>query len=141
MAPCDPDGSNVLDTVIAALGIVGLFLLMLSLGCHINFNDIAKHLKRPWSIILGMACQYILLPLVAFCGALAFSLDPNTAVGFMIGFTCPGGGISSIATLIADGDFALRYLFPQADKPVYSIFMRTIIIIISKNNNAQCTAQ
>ncbi len=108
MMPCAPKVTKTLDTVITTLGICGLLFLMIAAGCHINLKMIASHLRRPWSILLGMACQYILLPLIAFCGPIAFSLDPNTSVAFMIGFTCPGGAISNIATLVTDGDLALR---------------------------------
>ncbi len=105
---CPPPKGSVMDTVLTAMGMCALLTLMIASGCHISLRTIWNHLKRPWAVLTGMACQYILLPVVAFSAALAFSLEPNTAVAFMICFTCPGGAYSNLASLAVDGDISLR---------------------------------
>ena len=86
-----------------------LILVMIASGCRVKSEDLLYHLRRPWCILVGMGCQYILLPLLAFCVILVFSLDPNEAVAVMISSTCPGGPVSNLGTMAMEGDVSLRY--------------------------------
>ncbi len=86
-------------------------LLIITSGCNVKSEDLLHHFKRPWCILVGMGCQYILLPLLAFCVILAFSLDPNEAVAVMISSTCPCGPASNLVTIAIEGDVSLRYVF------------------------------
>ncbi len=113
--------NDILDTVYTGVGMSALLTLMIASGCHISLRTIWDHLKRPWAVLTGMACQYILLPVIAFCAALAFSLEPNTAVAFMICFTCPGGAYSNLASLAVDGDISLRLDMVLLIESLYSL--------------------
>ena len=88
-----------------------LTLVMIASGCKVKSQDLLHHLKRPWSILVGMGCQYILLPLLAFCLILVFSLDPNEAVAVMISSTSPAGPVSNLGTMAMEGDVSLRYMY------------------------------
>ncbi len=108
-----PGSNSALNQIQNALGIIALLLIMTTSGCAINTKDLLEHLRRPWAILVAMGCQYIVLPFVAFCGALAFSLEPNQAVAFMVSSSCPGGPLSNLVTLGFDGDLSLRYALLQ----------------------------
>ncbi len=99
---------SAIDIFLGVSGIVILILLMIVSGCSVKHQDLLYHLKRPWCVLVGMGCQYILLPLVAFCVTLAFSLEPNQAVAVMITCTCPGGPLSNLGTMVVEGDVSLR---------------------------------
>ncbi len=103
-------GPNVLNLFQNALGIMALPLVMITSGCAVDMKELLKHLRKPWAMLVGMGCQYILLPFLGFCGALAFSLEPNQAVAFIIFSSCPGGPLSNLMTLGFDGDLPLRYV-------------------------------
>lgn len=105
-----PSGNAALNLTQNITGILALILFMVTSGCTVDAKDLLSHLKRPWAILVGMGCQYIVLPLLSFCGALVFSLDPNQAVAFMVINTCPGGPLSNMMTLAMDGDLSLRYV-------------------------------
>ncbi len=104
-------GNSSLEIFYKIAGFSTLTLLMITSGCNVKSQDLLHHLKRPWSILVGMGCQYILLPLLAFCVILVFSLDPNEAVAVMISNTCPGGPASNLVTIAIEGDVSLRYVF------------------------------
>ncbi|KAM4807811.1 sodium-dependent organic anion transporter [Rhinophrynus dorsalis] len=65
------------------------------------------HLRRPWGIVIGLVCQFGLMPLIAYLLALGFSVQPTQAVAILIMGCCPGGVISNIITLWVDGDMDL----------------------------------
>ncbi len=102
--------SRALTLIQNALGIMALILVMTTSGCAVDMKELVAHLKKPWAILVGMSCQYIVLPFLGFCGALAFSLGPNQAVAFMICTSSPGGPLSNLMTLGFDGDLSLRYV-------------------------------
>ncbi len=67
----DPQGVNTpLEIALKASGIMTVILLMIASGSRVKSRDLLQHLKRPWSILVGMGCQYILLPFLAFCAIL-----------------------------------------------------------------------
>ncbi len=105
-----PGPNATLNLIQNALGIIALILVMTTSGCAVDVKELRKHLKKPWAILVGMSCQYIVLPFLAFCGALAFSLKPNQAVAFMVSSSCPGGPLSNLVTMGLDGDLSLRYV-------------------------------
>ena len=102
--------NSAIELYLSISGIVALILLMLVSGCRVKHQDLVYHLKRPWCLLVGMGCQYIVLPLVAFCVTLAFSVQPNQAVAIIITCTCPGGPLSNLGTIAVDGDVSLRYV-------------------------------
>ena len=81
---------------------------MVTSGCSLQLKDLKRHFKKPWAILIGMGCQYIFLPLIAFCVLLSFSLEPNQAIAVMITSTCPGGPLSNLGTIAIEGDITLR---------------------------------
>ena len=108
----DPQGVNTpLEIALKASGIMTVILLMIASGSRVKSRDLLQHLKRPWSILVGMACQYILLPFLAFCVILLFSLEPNQAVAVMITSTSPGGPFSNLGTIAVGGDVSLRWAY------------------------------
>ena len=82
--------------------------IMYSMGCYINFADVHQTLRRPKGVLIGMLCQFVLMPLVAFAYAFAFRLDAFDALGLVFIATSPGGVISNIYAYWVKGDVTLR---------------------------------
>uniref|UniRef100_A0A3Q3VY53 Uncharacterized protein n=1 Tax=Mola mola TaxID=94237 RepID=A0A3Q3VY53_MOLML len=61
---------------------VGLVLCftMLGLGCTVDVSQLGEHIRRPVGVLLALVCQFVIMPLVAFLLALAFSLDDVAAM-------------------------------------------------------------
>ncbi|KAL2099697.1 hypothetical protein ACEWY4_004091 [Coilia grayii] len=84
-----------------------LALVVFALGCTVEIAKVKTHLRRPWGILVGLLCQFGIMPLTAFLLALAFAVKPVQAVAILIMGCCPGGTISNIVTYWIDGDMDL----------------------------------
>ena len=84
-----------------------LTLLMFDLGLTLRPNDFMLVFKQPKAILLGLAGQLILLPLIAFALAEVFHLQPLFYIGVMLIACCPGGSSSNVFSMLAKGDVAL----------------------------------
>ena len=90
--------------------IVGLVLCftMLGLGCTVDVSQLGEHIRRPIGVLLALVCQFVIMPLVAFLLALAFSLDDVAAMAVLLCGCCPGGNLSNIMSLLVHGEMNLR---------------------------------
>lgn len=89
---------------------VGLILCftMLGLGCTVEVSQLGEHIRRPIGVLLALICQFVIMPLVAFLLALAFSLDDVAAMAVLLCGCCPGGNLSNIMSLLVHGEMNLR---------------------------------
>ena len=85
-----------------------LVIIMLGMGCAIEAKELLAHLRRPIGPAIGMAAQFVVLPLVTFGFAHALQLEPMAAIGMLIMGCCPGGSTSNIFTYWVEGDVPLR---------------------------------
>ncbi len=93
--------------IVTKIAPLSLALIMLALGMGLTVQDFTRVVKQPKDFIVGLVCQLIFLPIIAF--ALVFILDTpvELAVGLMIIAAAPGGVTSNILTKFANGDVAL----------------------------------
>lgn len=84
-----------------------LFIIMMGMGLSLKLKDFAMVVTRPKAIVIGLAAQMILLPLLAYVLVLAFQLEPALGIGLIILALCPGGTTSNLYTYLAKGDVAL----------------------------------
>lgn len=84
-----------------------LFIIMMGMGLSLKLKDFAMVVTRPKAIVIGLAAQMILLPLLAYILVLAFQLEPALGIGLIILALCPGGTTSNLYTYLAKGDVAL----------------------------------
>lgn len=89
---------------------VGLVLCftMLGLGCTVDVSQLGDHIRRPIGVLLALICQFVIMPLVAFLLALAFSLEDVAAMAVLLCGCCPGGNLSNIMSLLVHGEMNLR---------------------------------
>lgn len=84
-----------------------LFFIMMGMGLSLKLKDFAMVVTRPKAIVIGLAAQMILLPLLAYVLVLVFQLEPALGIGLIILALCPGGTTSNLYTYLAKGDVAL----------------------------------
>jgi BASS family bile acid:Na+ symporter len=107
-----------------------LAFIMFSLGLGLRKADFERVLKYPAAFGLGLSNQVILLPLVAFALAYAFSLPPIFAVGLMILAFCPGGVTSNVLAKLAGGNAPLSISL-TAVTSLLSIITVPILVALS----------
>lgn len=90
-------------------GTIAVFVIFINIGfgCMIDLKVIKEILKKPIVPLLGLCCQYIINPLMAY--GLLKALSLNTAFSFgMFAFGCsPSGSASNAWTVILKGDLDL----------------------------------
>lgn len=86
---------------------MALALIMLFLGLTLCSDDFRRVLQRPRALVVGLAGQMLLVPLLGLLVAWSAGLDPVMAVGLMVLVACPGGVSSGLLTHLARGDVAL----------------------------------
>ena len=80
---------------------------MLGLGLGLRTQDFTRVIKNPKNFIIGLFCQLIILPIVAYLLIIIFRTPVELALGVMIIAAAPGGVTSNIMTKFAKGDVAL----------------------------------
>ncbi|MPY85919.1 MAG: bile acid:sodium symporter family protein, partial [Actinophytocola sp.] len=84
-----------------------LAVIMLGMGLTLRPVDFAIVAKRPWALLIGVAAQYVLMPLIAFGIAHALNLSPYLAAGIILVGAAPGGTASNVMVYLSRGDTAL----------------------------------
>ena len=93
--------------VVTKIAPIALALIMLALGLGLTGQDFLRVAKQPKDFLVGLMCQLILLPIIAFLLLKTFSLPLEIALGVMIIAAAPGGVTSNVLTKFANGDVAL----------------------------------
>ena len=93
--------------VVTQIAPIALALIMLALGLGLTGQDFLRVLKQPKDFIVGLICQLILLPVIAFVLIKIFNTPLELALGVMIIAAAPGGVTSNVLTKFANGDVAL----------------------------------
>lgn len=75
---------------------LALGIIMLGLGLSLTLADFARVVKYPKPVMVGLACQILLLPLVCFLIANGFGLESALAVGLMLLAASPGGTTANL---------------------------------------------
>lgn len=88
----------------------GLGLIMFGMGITLTAKDFRAVLKTPKKVLLGVGCQFVIMPLLGFGLAGGFALPPGLAVGLILVSCCPGGTASNVVTYLARGNLALSVL-------------------------------
>ena len=93
--------------VVTKIAPIALALIMLALGLGLTGQDFLRVARQPKDFLVGLICQLILLPIIAFLLLKIFNLPLEIALGVMIIAAAPGGVTSNVLTKFANGDVAL----------------------------------
>ena len=96
-----PGGSTLLNIVLA--------LVMFGVALGIKPRTFLDILKNPKSMLIGIACQVVLLPALTLCLAMLLGdyITPMIALGMILVASCPGGNISNFITSLSRGNSEL----------------------------------
>uniref|UniRef100_A0A1A8QBW9 Sodium/bile acid cotransporter 4 n=1 Tax=Nothobranchius pienaari TaxID=704102 RepID=A0A1A8QBW9_9TELE len=113
---------------------VGLVLCftMLGLGCTVEVSQLGEHIRRPIGVLLALLCQFVIMPLVAFLLALAFSLDDVAAMAVLLCGCCPGGNLSNIMSLLVHGEMNLSIIMTISSTLLALVLMPLCLWVYSR---------
>ena len=118
--------------IVTKIAPIALALIMLGLGLGLTTRDFLRVINNPKDFTVGIICQLILLPIVAYILVLILRLPVEIAVGLMIIAAAPGGVTSNVLTKFANGDVALSISL-TAIVSLISIISVPFIVLTSAN--------
>ena len=83
-----------------------LALMMFGASLSVKWSDFRAIADAPKALAVGLASQFVLLPLVTFLLTIMLSVDASVALGMILVSSCPGGSFSNIMTWLARGNLA-----------------------------------
>lgn len=84
-----------------------LTAIMLGMGMTLRPVDFAIIARRPWALVLGVAAQYSVMPLLGWGIANALGMSAVLTAGMILVGCAPGGTASNVMVFLARGDTAL----------------------------------
>ena len=84
-----------------------LGLIMFGMGMTLSLADFRRVAASPRAVIIGVAGQFIIMPLAGFAIAKGLNLPWELAVGTIMVGTCPSGTASNVMAYLARADVAL----------------------------------
>lgn len=91
----DPKSLMVLNGALA--------LVMYGVALDLTVDDLVALARDPRGPLVGLLCQFLLLPALAWPLAMALTDTPSVALGLMLVAACPGGNMSNVLTQLAGG--------------------------------------
>jgi len=116
--------------VVTKIAPLALALIMLGLGLGLTTQDFKRVINKPKDFTVGLICQLIILPIIAYILILILRTPVEIALGVMIIAAAPGGVTTNVMTKFAKGDVALSISL-TAIISLISIFSVPFIILSS----------
>ena len=82
-------------------------LIMFGMGTTLCVADFARVFKMPRAFVIGLALQFVVMPMTGALIAKIFGLSPMIAVGLILVGSCPGGVASNVINYLAKNNVAL----------------------------------
>lgn len=124
----DEETTGILEIVVG----VWLVLIMIGVGASCE-RPLLKQMvgsRRAFNAaLIGISCQFLIMPLVAYLLSLAFRVDEYTALGFILAGCMPGGGPSNVFTMLSHGVLELS-VFMTVFSTVLAMGMTPLLIFI-----------
>ncbi|MGR3454751.1 bile acid:sodium symporter family protein [Pseudooceanicola sp.] len=107
-------GAGMIDEAVLNFSPASLMLLnailavvMFSIAIDLHPRDFKVLAQGPKPLIVGLASQFLVLPVLTFLLVLAVQPQASVALGLILVAACPGGNISNFITYRAGGNAAL----------------------------------
>lgn len=98
-----PDTFKQLTPYIVTL----LGIIMFGMGLTLSLDDFREVARRPVDVAIGVAAQFLIMPLIAVILTMIIPMSPEVAAGVILVGCCPGGTSSNVMTYLSKGDVAL----------------------------------
>ncbi|MGZ0172418.1 MAG: bile acid:sodium symporter family protein [Planctomycetales bacterium] len=91
----------------ASLFIPVLQIIMFAMGTTLSLGDFTRVFKMPTGVLIGLVCQFTIMPFVGFGLAYSFGLPPEIAAGLVLVGCSPSGLASNVMAFIAKANVAM----------------------------------
>lgn len=97
---------NFSESALTMMNIVIAFI-MFGVALDLRASDFKRSLKTPKPVLIGLLCQFLVLPAITFVLVLIVQPHPSIALGLFLVAACPGGNLSNFLTHLAKGNTPL----------------------------------
>lgn len=84
-----------------------LQLIMFGMGTAMSLNDFAGVVKMPKGVLVGVVCQFTIMPFVGYGLAMGLGVAPEIAAGIVLIGSSPSGLASNVMAYLAKANLAL----------------------------------
>ena len=82
-------------------------VITFGMGTTLSAKDFRNVLTMPWPVFIGIALQFLIMPLVGFTIAMTFGFPPEVAAGVILIGSVSSGVASNVMTYLAGGNVPL----------------------------------
>jgi BASS family bile acid:Na+ symporter len=98
-----------MDSPLTTIGLpIALGIIMFGLGLSLTVADFRRVRRHPRAVVIALACQLVLLPLVCFGLVVLLDLSPLLGIGMLVLAASPGGTSANLFSHLFHGDVALN---------------------------------
>ncbi len=116
-----------MDSPLTTIGLpVALGIIMFGLGLSLTVADFGRVRRHPRAVVIALACQLLLLPVVCFGLVVVLDLSPLLGIGMLLLAASPGGTSANLFSHLFHGDVALNVSL-TAINSVIAIFTLPVI--------------
>jgi BASS family bile acid:Na+ symporter len=105
---------------------LALGIIMFGLGLSLTVDDFRRVRRHPRAVVIALACQLVLLPLVCLGLVIVLDLPPLLGIGMLLLAASPGGTSANLFSHLFHGDVALNVTL-TAINSIIAIFSLPII--------------
>ena len=105
--------------------------VMFGMGLSLRGRDFALVLRRPRDVAVGVAAQYVCMPLAAWAIAKGLGLPDEIALGVVLVGACPGGTASNVIAYLAKGDVALSVTMTTCSTLLAPLATPAIVLLLA----------
>lgn len=84
-----------------------LQIIMFAMGTTLSVGDFTRVFNMPVGVLVGLVCQFTIMPFIGFGLAYSFSLPPEIAAGLVLVGCSPSGLASNVMAFIAKANVAM----------------------------------
>lgn len=108
------------------LGIM-MMVIMLGMGASLTPRDFLIAFRKPKGILIGVLCQYGIMPFLGFLLAVTLGFPPGVMVGLILIACMPGGTTSNIFTYFSKGVLALSIMMTSVSTLVALVMVPILL--------------
>jgi BASS family bile acid:Na+ symporter len=105
-------------------------VITFGMGTTLSGKDFRNVITMPWPVFIGIALQFVVMPLVGFTIAMTFGFPPEVAAGVILIGSVSSGVASNVMTYLAGGNVPLSVTITSATtllSPVVTPFWMKIL--------------
>ncbi|XP_025298474.1 hepatic sodium/bile acid cotransporter [Canis lupus baileyi] len=125
-------GKRPTDKALSIILVFLLLIIMLSLGCTMEFSKIKAHFWKPKGLVIALIAQYGIMPLTAFTLGKVFRLNNIEALAILVCGCSPGGTLSNVFSLAMKGDMNLSIVMTTCST-FFALGMMPLLLYIYSN--------